>query len=790
MTNSTTTQETCFLCDLPLPSNYITDSGRSYCCHGCHAVYGILSAKGETSQFKEHPIFASAVKGGIISNPQLLNEIHSKSADVKSDELKKYYLEIGDMWCPSCAEVVKLILLRKKGITHCIVDYTTDLASIEYNPRYISKEQINETIESLGYTPLNLQSDSRPISFSLLLRFIIAAFCSLNIMMFSYPIYASYFSIDSDGYSRLFANLSLVASLPSVTFCMWPILKKCLNGLRVGVMGMEMLVVIGVSSAFSLSVYNLYQGGTHVYFDSMSAIITLLLLGKIIESKAKFSSKDSIIRIVRSTPKRGRKVLADGKQKFVPIKDISVGDELMVVTGEKIVLDGVVVSGEGVCDESLMTGESLPRKKAKGDGLLGGTFIQNGSLTYRVSNTLEETALHKIIDVVEADVTNKTKYIRAADSVIKLFVPVVVSVASLTAVLSYISNGVFEESIVRAVSVLLISCPCAIGIAAPLAEAYMIRAMANIGALVRNRGSLNLIGKETVFACDKTGTITEGCFHIIDGLQSVPNRDLAILKSLVSHSNHPIAYSTSSEIREKPIPLDDIEEIIGKGMKGSVHGETYLFGSKQLLLQEGAAVSEDFVKSLEGCTVAYFSKKGSDIYPITLGDKIKGEAPGVLASLSTLKRVLLSGDNVSAVKSVAAYCGFDEFYAECHPLDKRNYIDGLRKSGEIVSMLGDGINDAPALTTADIGMSVVSASDISIHVSDIVLTSDTLTIVPKIRELALKGQKIIKQNLFWAFFYNIIGVTMATQGVLSPLFAAAAMVLSSLIVIINAKRIS
>ena len=286
------TDEACALCGLELPRHAILDGALSFCCPGCHAVYRILEAKQQVDHFAESAVFQQAVHSGLISNPALLEQIRQKQIEVPAEELEKIHLEVGDMWCPTCAELIRLVLLREKGVRNCVVDYATDLAAIEYSPRYISKEKIFSLISSCGYHPEDLQSEVKKVSFSAYFRFVIAAFFSVNVMMFSYPLYATYFDLNANSYSNLFAWIAFFCSIPVVTYGAWPILKRFWGSLKLGLFGMETLVVIAVSSAFGLSVKELFQGGNHVYFDSMSVIITFVLLGKIIESKAKFSRKE------------------------------------------------------------------------------------------------------------------------------------------------------------------------------------------------------------------------------------------------------------------------------------------------------------------------------------------------------------------------------------------------------------------------------------------------------------------------------------------------------------------
>lgn len=776
-----TANSQCSLCSNLCTDHLVLDDQNAFCCIGCQAVYRILSSKKQLENFEDSDLFKQAIRAGLISNPALIEQMRRTQVDVPNDEKIRLHLEIGEMWCPSCAEVIRLILLQQKGVLNCVVDYATDLASIEYAPRYISKDKIIKSIQALGYDSKTLDTAGKTrVSKWLYLRLVVAAFFSLNVMMFSYPIYASYFAADDTGTSSLFVWLAFFASLPVITFSAWPILKRFWNAFSVGIIGMESLIVLGVSSAFSLSIYEMLHGSLHVYFDSMCVIITFVLFGKVIESKAKFSAKDSLIRLTRAIPKRGRKRFENGSETFVFVKDIEVNDYLVVHTGEKIVLDGVVTEGVGSCDESVMTGEAIPVQKQQNDSVLSGTVLTQGSIVYKVTATEEETALHRIISMVEQDVGNKSVYTRAVDPIIIWFVPSVIVIAFGTAIGCFLNGNTIEVATLRAISILLISCPCAIGIAAPLVESQLLNQLANLGAIVRNRGCLSFLGNETVFVFDKTGTITQGRFEVISGLEKLSLGQRGLLKGLVNKSSHPISVAISNALIEKPQALTSQEEVSGKGMQGRYKEDLYRLGSPEWTETEIQTQTE---------TQVNFTENGTLLASIILGDQLKEGAVEVVQSIKPAQTYLLSGDGKQAVNRIAQECGFDLWRARCHPLDKRNMIDELRKKGEIVGMIGDGINDSPALTGANVGISVVSASDISIQVSDLLLTTDRLEVLPQVRRLSQKGQKIIKQNLFWAFFYNVIGIGLALAGYLNPIISALAMVLSSLFVLFNARRL-
>ncbi len=788
----------CALCNTSVAGHAITEGAHTFCCIGCHAVFGILAAQNQLHLFEQHPIFLQAVQCGLISNPDLLEQIQKQKQQVKEEERQKCYFEIGGMWCPSCAEIIRLILLQRQGIVNATIDYATDLASIEYSPRYFSKEQIFGVIAGLGYCPKEWDDGKHnPVSKDLNLRFGVAAFFALNAMMFAYPLYATYFHYDGEGYGNLFAWASFFSTLPVVFYSAAPIWKRFVLSLSTGFYGMEALIAIGVWSAFGLSLHELLTGGNQCYFDSMSVIIVFALLGKIIENKAKFSAKESLIRLARSAPRKARKRFEDGNVLFVPVKEVSKGDILVALTGEKLALDGVVMTGKAAVDESLMTGEAVPVNKQVRDFLLGGTLIVQGSVEYRVANGPDETALHKIIEMVEKDIGNKTVYVRAADAIVQWFVPCVIAIAAFTAVCYWFFPGPNDlhpiaTGIMRALSVLLISCPCAIGIAAPAAESYLLYGLSSLGVIVRNRGSLRFLGKEDVIVFDKTGTVTEGKFHVKSGIGNLTAKEKAALFLLTRHSIHPISVAIAHALESTCIQQDQsvhqIEEVIGYGVKGVIDGIDYSLGSDLLMKQQEICLPLDGGQKA-ACTLVYFAGSGKVITTLHLMDRVRPEVVGVVQALKPARTVLLSGDSEDNVSTVAKACGFDAWQSRSHPLEKREYIEREKKKGNIVCMLGDGMNDAAALTASHLGISVVSAADMSVQVSDLLLTLESLEVIPRIRALAIKGKKIVRQNLFWAFFYNIFGILLAAFGVLSPIFAAFAMSISSVIVLFNARRL-
>jgi len=780
----------CTLCGISVRGRTILDGQKAFCCTGCHAVHQILQVRDQLRNVREQPLFLQAVQAGLISNPQILEEIRRERQALPEGERVKFHIEVKEMWCPSCAEIIRLMLMRQKGVINCVIDYTTDFASIEFQPRMVSKEAVLSLINRLGYiaTPLTI-ADEKPVSRDLYLRFGVAAFCAVNIMMLAYPLYSTYFYFDGEGYGLLFAWLSGGLALPVLLYSAWPIWRRLYHSLREGIMGMELLIAIGSTAAVIVSSIHLFQGSTEVYFDSLSALIAFSLLGKMIESKAKFSAKHSLLKLVRSSPRRGRKAFPDGSMAFVALKEVSKGDRLVVCPGEKIPLDGIVAEGEGACDESVMTGEVVPVVKKKGSALLAGTVLVQGSLTIQVTCGEEETALCRIMEMIEQGISHKAVYTRAADAVVRWFVPGVLSLAFLTGVIVYGTSLDSGEAFLRVLSLLLIACPCAIGIAAPTAESYLLNALSSLGVIVRNRGVLPSLGRETVLIFDKTGTVTEGRYQLLSGDELLSLQDSQAIGQLASRSNHPIACAISSAFgTEASLQIEAFEEVVGNGLRASIDGVLYRLGSLRFLKSEGI-ICREIAEHAPMSSCAYMAREGVFLGALHLGDRVRPGMAELIASLKPAKTLLLSGDGESTVASVARLCGFDAWHSNCTPFEKRQVVEQMKREGAVVCMVGDGVNDSLALTEADVGISVVSATDISIQVSDILLTTDRLAVISQLRGLGRFGQTLIKQNLFWAFAYNVIGIGLAMFGFLTPIFSAFAMSISSLTVLFNAKRL-
>ncbi|MCB1149708.1 MAG: cation-translocating P-type ATPase, partial [Chlamydiia bacterium] len=681
------------------------------------------------------------------------------SAQSGEGESCRFTLEVNDFWCPSCAEVVRLLLLQEAGVKQVAADYATDLVTVEYDPKTVGKEKLFAHILSYGYTPRSFEDAEEAIQGDrLTLRFAIAAFCALNAMMLAYPLYAG---VD-ESYRALFAWLSFAFALPAVAVG-WPVYTRFYRALQVGFLGMEALVTVAVFASFTLSTWQLLQGSHQIFFDSMSVLVALVLLGKLLERKAKQSAKLTHLELLRALPRKGRR--ASGE--YVPLKEIAKGDLLVAYQGEKIVLDGEVVEGGAALDEALITGEAMPLYKREGDTLFAGALVQSGWVKYRVSAPLEGSSLKVMIDLIESELQGKVEKLPYVDRIARAFVPLTV----LIALAAFAFQG-GEEGIRRFLAVLLIACPCTLGIAIPLVEARLIHQLASLGVLVRRRRCLPLLAEVTDWVFDKTGTVTEGKFTVREISKKLTAKEASVLKALSLRSTHPVSVGVARAVADDPSSLLQFSEVPGQGLIATTEEGEWRLGSERLMSDWGLKLQSESVE-----TTVVFAREGELIASITLGDALKeGKIP-----FSNWH--LLSGDRFPVVADVAKKLGCIRFAAEQDPLEKKAYIEKLQEGGKVVCFVGDGINDAPALAASAVGISVKTGADMSVSCSDIQLTTERFEALLEAALLAKKADRLVRQNLFWAFAYNIIGIGLAAFGMLQPLYGAVAMVLSSLLVV-------
>lgn len=820
---------TCSLCELPCGLKPLLrrydDRELPFCCMGCANVYAILLESGVLASgqnIRETEVFRRSLELGLISNPEAaLEPAPNLDPNAPTHEV---LLQVNGMWCSACAWLIEHALRKLPGVVSADVFFASDLAKVKFSPQYLPPDSIPVCIQKLGYTAAEFDGENtaaRSEVRDLLLRLGVAAFLWANIMGFSTILYVGYFEQIAASASRVLPLFSLVLATPLVFYCAWPILRAAALGLVNRQIRMETLLALGILSAYFLSATQALRGQTHVYFDTAAAIVTLVLAGKLIERTAKDRAARSIGILYRLMPKKAR-VLSPAGERFVSIDALQPGQIFIVKAGERIPADGVVIEGETYADESLLSGESMPVAKRPGVAVISGSLNAGGIISVRATRTSGESALAQIIALVQRALSSRAPIERTVDHVARLFVPLVIVLALVSfAVLLQMHAGV-AAAMMRATTILIIACPCALGLATPLAITAAIGAASQQGLLISDSSVLETMGKIDVLVLDKTGTVTTGDFSLLRCIEVVhpfaaessafssqiapPFGEqflaewLPLLAGIERWSEHLLGRAVvqfASERNCNPEEASSIHVHKGEGISGLVRGRQVFIGNRQFMLSiaaeiETAAEQHAVAMQQAGETVAFFAWDGAVRGLLAFGDQVKPGAAGMVQQLRkrgmTVK--IVSGDAWPTTAHVASQIGVDEFIAEASPGDKSRIVEELQRAGKRVALMGDGVNDAPALAQANLGIALGTGSDIAIGAAPIVLVSGALSKVEDVFRLGATATRVVRQNLFWAFFYNMVGISLAVSGVLTPIFAAAAMLLSSTSVVANSMRLN
>lgn len=739
------------------------------------------------------------------------------------DRLHKTTISIGGMTCAACVRRVESVLEAVDGVTDVAVNLATGRAVVIHHLEWAGVECLKRVVSDAGYEFLGLPEPAledpaeaariREVK-DLSVKFIVGAVLSVMIFAGSMQDWFPYLN----SIPREIMLLSLFGLATPVVFWVGSrFFSGAIKAARQKTADMNTLVAVGAFSAYLHStlvtfVPQVFAGAgvtPHVYFDAAATIVTLVLLGRLLETKAKGKTCMAIKRLMGLRPKTAR-VIRDGNEVDIPVGAVKEGDLILVRPGEKIPTDGVIVSGASAVDESMLTGESIPVAKESGSEVFAATLNKGGSFIFRATKVGADTALAQIIRLVEEAQGSKAPIQRLADRVASIFVPVVFGIALLTFVIWYffVPEPIFSRALLNFVSVLIIACPCAMGLATPTAVMVGTGLGAENGILIKGGESLEKAYKLTTILFDKTGTLTTGEPEVTDILTvgRIKQKDvLKIAVSIEAVSEHPLAQAIVEKGRKErvfPAQVRNFEALSGLGAKGVLDGRECILGNLRLMEKEGVVMNglDEEAKrfSSEGKTCVFVAEKGQAVGLLALSDVPKVSAREAVAALKAmgLRTGMITGDNERAAYAVGDAIGIDEIVAEVLPGDKADEIRRLQARGEVVGMVGDGINDAPALTTADIGIAIGAGTDVAMEASDITLIRDDLRSVPMAIRLSFQTMKVIKQNLFWAFFYNSLGIPVAA-GVLYPFFgillnpvvAAAAMAMSSVSVVSNSLRL-
>jgi heavy metal translocating P-type ATPase len=790
---------TCKLCGL--------DSGDGeFCCAGCRNVHAILLETGALTggqDFRDTDLYRESLRLGLISNRARTAE----PAIPPGAELREAVFHVEGMWCASCGWLIEHALGKLRGVAVCEVMFASDLVKLRYAPQYLPLERVRERVAALGYRASEYTGEPGGRSDAerkdLLLRTGLAALLWMNAMMFSLVVYASYF-VRITGAGRDIPFVLMALATPTVFYCAWPILRLAWAGVRAGALRMETLLAMGILAAYFYSVVAAFSGSLHVYFDTVCAIVTLVLAGKSIERASKERSARAIALLYRLMPNKARLVV-DGRERFVSLEALKPGMRFLVKSGERIAADGIVWEGRSHADESVLTGESRPVGKAPGDTVVCGSVNTGGPLEIEATRVGQESTLAHIVRTVESAARNRTHIEHAVDRVSRVFVPLVLALSFATLAF-WIWRVSAAEALAHAIAVLVIACPCALGIATPLALTAAVAAASRRGILVGDTRVLETIRGVDVVVLDKTGTATEGAFALLEIVGD--SSRMAEIAAVEARSEHPLAKAIVARGAGTPAALDtcvpmsrdvagtsarstDISIHPGMGISGVVDGTRYFIGNSRLMETFGARVGHLAATSGDTGTVVYFGWEGAVRGAMAFGDRVRPDARELCAALGRrrIRSLLLSGDAAAPTQAVAASIGASEWEAEATPERKVETIRRLRQSGAVVMMIGDGVNDAPSLAEADLGIALGCGADIAIQAAPLVLMNNKLGTVIDALDLSRRVFGVVRQNLFWAFAYNTVGVTLAFAGIVSPILAASAMVLSSLSVIGNSRRL-
>jgi heavy metal translocating P-type ATPase len=775
---------------------------------GCANVYAILEESGVIASgqsLRETEIFRRSLELGLVSNPAADRD--SATGVDPSAPTDEKLLQIGGMWCSACGWLIEHAVRKLPGVVSAEVFFASDLAKVKYCPQYLPPQAIVSRIAQLGYKAAEYSGDEaagKTDLRDLTMRLGVAAFLWANIMSFSVILYVGYFEQIAQSVSRFLPYILLALATPMVFYCAWPILRSAAIGLRNLQIRMEVLLSLGILTAYVFSAVQTFRGQTHVYFDTAAAIVTLVLVGKLIERAAKARAARSIAMMYRLMPRKVR-VVVDGGERFVSIDALEPGTVFMVKLGERVPADGVILEGESEADESLLSGESAPVAKAPGDTVVSGSLNTGGVITVRALRRGDDSALVRIIRMVERALASRAPIERTVDTISRFFVPFVVALALADLAVLILMHVPVGLALMRATSVLVIACPCALGLATPLAITAAMSVAAQRGILISDSRVLEAIGKIDVAILDKTGTMTRGDFRLLE-FALAPGRAadfaadcLPVLAGIELSSEHLLGRAVVEYARERQVRPADVEDAgvrKGEGITALHCGRRFFIGNLKLAQSVCARIPEETLARAEawqqaGRTVAFFGAGGELDGAMAFGDRIKPGASELVASLRRrgIATKLVSGDARSTTSSVAALIGVDGFVAEVSPEGKAALVEELERAGKRVIVIGDGVNDAPALASADLGIALGSGADLAMSAAPVVLVSDALDRVEEIFVLAAKATRVIRQNLFWAFFYNIAGIALALSGVLNPIMAAGAMLLSSTTVVANSMRL-
>ncbi|EKF54080.1 copper-translocating P-type ATPase [Galbibacter marinus] len=719
-----------------------------------------------------------------------------------------------EMTCASCAGSAENIVKFQPGVVNASVNYGTGNLVVEYLPNITDPFKLQKAVQGAGYDLLIEQASKQQETLEEIheKKFKKLKFKTTWAVILSIPVFLIGMFFMDLPYGN---EIMWAFSTPVVLWLGRDFFITAFKQAKHRSANMDTLVALSTGIAYIFSVFNMLfadfwtQRGleAHVYFEAASVIIAFILLGRLLEEKAKGNTSTAIKKLMGLQPKSVLVLQANGSEIQTPIEDVQVGDVILVKPGEKIAVDGKVVSGNSYVDESMLSGEPIPVMKNENEKVYAGTINQKGGFQFEAEKVGKETMLAQIIKMVQDAQGSKAPVQKLVDKIASIFVPVVIGIAVVTLILWVILGGQsgLVHGLLAAVTVLVIACPCALGLATPTAIMVGVGKGAENGILIKDAESLELTKNVNAIILDKTGTITEGRPKVTDiRWNNGDDSTKGILMSIERRSEHPLAEAVVNRFLDEPaIELSNFESITGKGVQADYDNQTYYIGNKNLLVEKKITIPESLQKNADqwsklSKTVIWFSNNQQALAVVAISDQIKGTSVKAIKELQEMNidLYMLTGDNEATAKAIANQTGIKHYKAEVLPQEKADFVKELQSKGKVVAMVGDGINDSTALATADVSIAMGKGSDIAMDVAKMTIISSDLTKIGQAIRLSKQTVSTIKQNLFWAFIYNVIGIPIAAgilypvNGfLLNPMIAGAAMALSSVSVVSNSLRL-
>jgi Cu+-exporting ATPase len=695
---------------------------------------------------------------------------------------KDVTVEIGGMHCVMCAAAVERALKKQAGVESVQVSYASESAQITYDDAKTSTKSLAKCVKQAGYVIVEDKGEYHKKEFkSLFISFWIS-------FVLTIPFFIAMVLMFTGSESPLMHTLhngwlQFALATPVQFGIGWRFFKGGWESVRSGSANMDVLVSLGTLSAYFYSLYNLLTGGHVFYFEASATVITLVLLGKLFEAKAKARANSAVESLLKLQPKLAT-VIHDGKEERIPTGEIQEGDIILVRPGEGVAVDGIITEGSSALDESMLTGESIPVNKAAGDKVFAGTVNRQGAFQFTATGIGKSTMLSSIVKMVRSAQQSKPAVQKLVDKVAAVFVPTILAAAVLTFLLTFFVTGNMAAAVSHAVAVLVIACPCALGLATPTALMVGTGMAANTGILIKDADSLQLAGKIKSIILDKTGTITKGQPRVTDFVRLGGQSEEDLLRwsaAAEKLSEHPVGQAVYAYCMDRIKAVPEAEEFsakVGSGVHAKIEGHAVYLG--KFAIEQAKELEQ------QGKTVVVLLIDEEPAAVFAVADEVKEDSALAVKQLTErgISVYMVTGDNEATAKAIAKQVGISNVIAGVLPGSKKDKVSELKKDG-VVAMVGDGANDAPALAAADIGMALGTGTDVAAQAGSMVIMSGSLCDVPKAIELSRAIMNKIKQNLFWAFIYNVIGVPLAAFGFLSPMIAGAAMAFSSVSVVTN-----